>query len=126
MITFDQRQTQHALTALARTTPGRRRLIAACAEEYLAQVDRRRLPVGYHKPILDDRSNRVDAFSMRRGDQFARMLGIACRPSNEHLPATARAVLDVVDAPVRKLTAAATATGQPHLIAVLHIAGVAA
>ncbi|MFJ1695686.1 hypothetical protein ACIOHC_11130 [Streptomyces sp. NPDC088252] len=126
MITSDQRQTQHALTALAHTTYGRRRLIATCAEEYLAQIDRLRLPVGYSSPITDDRGNRADAYRMRRGDQFARMLGIACHPSDEHLPATARAVLDIVDAPVRQLTAAATATGQPHLVAALHIAGVAA
>src|SRR6478735_5098228 len=31
------RQARHALTALARTTPGRRRVIQAAAEEYLSQ-----------------------------------------------------------------------------------------
>ncbi|MFE2930638.1 hypothetical protein [Streptomyces sp. NPDC059278] len=126
MITSDQRQTQHALTALAHTTPGRRRLIATCAEEYLAQVDHKRLPVGYQRAILNDRSNRADAYRMRRGEQLAQMLGISCRPSDPQLPDTARAVIGAVDTPVRKLTATAVATGQPHLIAALYIAGVAA
>ncbi|MER6607355.1 hypothetical protein ABT282_15935 [Streptomyces sp. NPDC000927] len=126
MIAADQRQTRHALAALAHTTPGRRRLIAAYAEEYLSQVERRRLPLGWNVPITDDHYNRVDAYRHRRGDAFASMLGIACRASDPRLPDTARAVIDAVDAPVRKLIATAVATGQPNLIAALYIAGVAA
>ncbi|MFE7105611.1 hypothetical protein ACFU98_10700 [Streptomyces sp. NPDC057575] len=123
MSTADQRQAQHALAALAHTSPGRRRLIAACAEEYLSQVDRRRLPLGWGQPITDDHFNRADAYEMRRGNVFARMLGISCRPSDPQLPDTARAVLAAIDAPVRKLTATAVATGQPRLVAALYIAG---
>jgi hypothetical protein len=116
------RQIAHALAALARTTPGRRRFIQAAAEEYLSQVDRRVLPRGYDMPIATEAGNRADAYRMRRGWTVAQMLGIACRPSDRHLPATARAVLAAIDAPVQQLTAAATATGQPLLVAVLHVA----
>ena len=115
------RQISHALTALARTTPGRRRVIQAAAEKYLAQVERRWLPVGYTHPIDDDRLNRVDAFRMRRGDTLARMLGLACRPDDEHLPDTARAVLAAINAPVDRLMAAATASGFPAAVALVHI-----
>lgn len=120
--TAQAQQISHALNALARTTPGRRRVIQACAEAYLSQVDRRRLPAAYRYPILDDRLNRADAFRMRRGDTLARMLGLAVRPDDPYLPDTARAVLAAIDAPVDRLTAAATASGQPHLIAVLWLA----
>jgi hypothetical protein len=116
------RQTRHALTALTHTTPGRRRIIQAAADNYLSQIDRRRLPVGYNQPIIDDRANHADAYRMRQGDTFARMLGIACHPADEHLPDTARAVLATIDAPVRELTAAAYASGQPVLVAVLWLA----
>ncbi|MEV8402602.1 hypothetical protein [Streptomyces niveus] len=115
-------QTRHALTALASTTPGRRRFIEAAAEEYLSQVDRRRLPVGYHRAIPSDRANRTDAYRMRGGHQFARLLGIACHPTDEHLPGTARAVLAEIAAPIRQLTDAATASGQPTLVATLWLA----
>ncbi|MFI7315165.1 hypothetical protein [Streptomyces hygroscopicus] len=117
------RQIRHALTALAHTTPGRRRVIQAAAEDYLAQIDRRRLPVGYNRAILSDHDNRADAYRMRRGQTFARMLGLAVHPADEHLPDTARAALEAIDAPVRQLTAAATASGQPLLVAVAHCAG---
>lgn len=115
------RQTSHALTALANMSPGRRRLIAACAEAYLAQVDRRVLPMGYDQPIHTDAGNRGDAYRMRRGEQFAQMLGISCRPANADLPATARAVLAAVDEPVVELTNAANATGHPFGVALLHL-----
>lgn len=119
------RQIRHALTALTRTTPGRRRVIQAAAEEYLSQIDRRILPMGYdwHFPAnpAGDRRNRGDAFRMRRGNTFARMLGIACQPTDPHLPLTARVILAEIDAPVRRLTAAATASGQPLLVATLHL-----
>lgn len=114
-------QTRHALTALNRTTTGRRRVIQAAAEEYLSQVDRRRLPMGWVQPITDDRFNRVDAYRMRRGDLFARMLGIACRPSDPQLPDTARAVLAELNATVDQLTARAMATGQPNAVALVHL-----
>lgn len=120
------RQTRHALTALARTTPGRRNLIAARAAKYVAQIDRRILPLGHDAPIGNDRLNRIDAYRMRGGDQVARMLGIACRPEDTSLPNTARAVLDAVDATPRRLAALAHATGHPHLVAALHVAGVTA
>lgn len=117
------RQTSHALAMLATTTPGRRRVIQAAAEGYLAQVDRRRLPLGYDLPITSDHSNRADAYRMRRGETFARMLGISCSPSDANLPDTARAVLAAIDAPVTELTDRAEATGQPVLVAMLHLIG---
>ncbi|MEV0917866.1 hypothetical protein AB0I93_26860 [Streptomyces sp. NPDC049967] len=118
----DSPQARHARAALATTAPGRRRVIQAAAEEYLSQIERRRLPVGYDRPIGDDRQNRADAYQMRRGETFARMLGIACRPSDTDLPNTARAVLAELTAPVAELTARAVATGQPAAIALLHLA----
>lgn len=127
MITTGQRQTQHALTALARTTPGRRRLIAACAEEYLTQVERRAFPFGWDGPVADDPYSRANAYWNRRGRQFAQMLGISCQPSDRNLPATARAVIDAVTAPVRQLTAAAARSGNPAAVAVAYVvSGVAA
>ncbi|MFE2019864.1 hypothetical protein ACFW9O_17695 [Streptomyces sp. NPDC059499] len=115
------RQTSHALAMLATTATGRRHVIRAAADEYLSQVDRHRLPVGYSQPIVDDRSNRGDAYEMRRGDVFARMLGIACQPSDAQLPDTARAVLAAIDAPVTALITRAETTGQPLIVALLHI-----
>ncbi|MGW4256908.1 hypothetical protein [Streptomyces californicus] len=117
------RQTSHALTMLAATTPGRRRVIQAAAEEYLSQIDRDRLPLGYDVPITDDHYNRVDAYRMRGGRTFARMLGIACQPSDPQLPDTARAVLAAITAPVDRLTERAATTGQPAAVALLHILG---
>jgi len=120
--TADQnRQIRHALTALAATTPSRRGFIARAAADYLSQVDRRRLPVGYREPIFDDRSNRADAYRMRGGDTLARMLGLAVRPSDEHLPATARAVLAATNANVDRLTEAAHRTGAPGAVATLYV-----
>ncbi|WP_405611300.1 hypothetical protein OG292_19235 [Streptomyces sp. NBC_01511] len=116
------RQTRHALTALAAATPSRRRTIADAAEAYLSQVNRRAMPVGYGIPIADDRANRADAYHMRGGDTLTRMLGIGCRPTDATLPGTARAVLAELDAPVQRLTVAATASGQPDLVAVLWLA----
>jgi hypothetical protein len=116
------RQIRHALTALSHTTPGRRLVIESAARNYLNQVDRRRLPIGYSVPIHDDRRNRIDAFCMGGGHTLARMLGIAAKPSNEDMPATARAILDAIDAPVRMLTESAHRTGQPILIAILWMA----
>lgn len=116
-----QRQARHALTALTTTSPGRRQLIAACAEDYLAQIDRRVLPVGWTQPITNDHYNRADAYRLRSGDQFARMLGIACQPSDPHLPDTARTVLAAINSPVTELTNAATVTGDPVGIAVLYV-----
>ncbi|MGW5816497.1 hypothetical protein [Streptomyces noursei] len=115
------RQAQHALTALARTTPTRRRLIRECAEEYLSQIDRHRLPVGCRWPIGYDPANRADAYRMRRGLQFAGMLGISCRPDDEDLPATARAVVAAVDATLHELTAVAHCAGDPVGIAVAYV-----
>lgn len=115
------RQVRHALTALSRASIGRQRLIRHAATAYLSQIDRAKLPLGYDRPIYDDDSNRSDAFRMRHGDLLAKLLGIACRPSDRHLPATARAVLAELDAPVRQLTETARATGQPHVVAALHL-----
>lgn len=119
--TTQHRQTTHALTALARTTPSRRRAIAAAATTYLSQVDRHRLPVGYAHPIGDDHANRADAYRMRGGAIMARLLGISCHPTDRHLPDTARAVLAAVDAPVQQLMERATTTGQPLLVAIAHV-----
>ncbi|MCX4799628.1 hypothetical protein OG497_37875 [Streptomyces sp. NBC_01242] len=116
-------QTRHALTMVPTLTPGRRRVVQAAAAEYLSQVERRRLPLGWGQPITDDHSNRADAYHMRRGHVFALMLGISCRSSDAQLPDTARAVLAAIEAPVMKLTARAEATGQPAAIALLHIIG---
>ncbi|MFE7485486.1 hypothetical protein [Streptomyces sp. NPDC057552] len=107
---------------LTKTTPGRRRYIQAAAEEYLSQIDRRRLPVGYDVPITGDRDNRIDAYRMRRGDVFARMLGISCTASDPQLPDTARAVLAQIDAPVCQLVQAAVESGSPELVALLWVA----
>lgn len=119
----DSPQARHALTALATTTPGRRRVIQAAAEEYISQIEYRRLPIGWTVPITNDRCNRVDAYRMHRGHIFARMLGIACQPQDTQLPDTARAVLAAINAPVTQLTARAVASGQPALVALLHILG---
>lgn len=118
-----RRQIRHALTALARTTPGRRRYIAAAAQEYLNQVDGRLLPVGYVRPILCDWANRADAYRMRRGSTVAAMLGLAVRSDDRHLPATARAIIDAVNAPVDRLVAAAQTTSAPADVALAHILG---
>ncbi|MFF6940447.1 hypothetical protein [Streptomyces lavendulae] len=118
-----QRQLDHALTMLARTTPGRRRYIADAAATYLAQVDYRRLPVGYDQPIYGDWANRADAFEMRGGATVAAMLGLAVRPADEHFPATVRAILDAVNAPVDRLIQAARTTGAPAAVALLHLVG---
>ncbi|MEU5426882.1 hypothetical protein AB0H73_14935 [Streptomyces olivoreticuli] len=115
------RQTRHALTALAHSTPGRRRVIAWHAEQYLAQVERRRLPVGYCCPIPSDRLNRADAYRMR-GSVFARMLGISCRRDDADLPDTARAVLAAIGETELRLEQAAVASGQPALVAILWLA----
>ncbi|MFI2084344.1 hypothetical protein ACH43Y_28795 [Streptomyces rubiginosohelvolus] len=117
------RQTRHALIVLATLTPGRRHIIQVAAEGYLSQVDRRRLPVGYTRPITDDRDNRADAYRMLGGDTLTRMLGISCRPDDARLPDTARTVLATVSAPVDRLIARAATTGQPATVALLHILG---
>ncbi|MEU0831267.1 hypothetical protein [Streptomyces sp. NPDC005969] len=119
------RQTRHALEMLATMAPGRRRVVEAAAADYLSQVERRSLPLGYTVQIFDDRANRVDAYGMRRGHVVARMLGIACRPGDENLPDTARAILAAISAPVDRLVEQATATGQPTLLALLHVMGAA-
>lgn len=115
------RQIRHALTALASTTLGRRLVIQTAAEEYLSQVDRRMLPMGYDQPIVYDAGNRSDAFRMRRGNTFASMLGLAVRPSDEYLPDTARTVLAAINATVDQLTDAAHRTGSPGGVATLYV-----
>ncbi|WP_431999298.1 hypothetical protein [Streptomyces sioyaensis] len=116
------RQTRHALTALAATTPGRRARIRRYAEDYLSQIDRRRLPLGCCQPITCDRGNRVDAFRMRGGEQLARFLGLAVQSSDPHLPDTARAVIAALDGPtVAQLTDAAHRTGDPLGVATLYV-----
>ncbi|MFG2400743.1 hypothetical protein [Streptomyces lydicus] len=121
--TADQnRQIRHALTALAATTPGRRARIRRYAEDYLSQIDRRRLPLGCCQPITCDRSNRIDAFRMRGGEQLARILGLAVHSSDPHLPDTARAVITTLDGPtVAQLADAAHRTGQPGAVATLYV-----
>lgn len=125
MNTTAQRQITHALTALARATPGRRRYIAEAATEYLNQVDGRILPLGYDQPFSPAcaAANRSDAFRMRRGDTAAAMLGLAVRPNDPNLPATLRAVIDAVNAPVDYLVQAAHTTGAPAAVALVHILG---
>ncbi|MFF4369652.1 hypothetical protein [Streptomyces sp. NPDC001594] len=120
-----RRQLDHALTAIARTTPGRRRYIADAAGEYLSQVDGHTLPLGYDVPFPADlaHANRSDAFRMRRGCTVAAMLGLAVRPSDPYLPDTARAIIDAVNAPVDRLTETAHTTGAPAVVALLHILG---
>ncbi|MFD6968358.1 hypothetical protein [Streptomyces sp. NPDC059949] len=120
-----QRQLDHALTALARITPGRRRYIAEAAAEYLDQIDGRRLPLGYNRPFpaaLAD-ANRADAFRMRRGCTVAAMLGLAIQPADEHFPTTARAIISAVNAPVDRLVQAAHTTGAPAAVALVHLLG---
>ncbi|MCY0960847.1 hypothetical protein [Streptomyces sp. H27-H5] len=118
-----QRQLDHALTALARTTPGRSRYIADAAERYLAQVERRRRPYGYRRDYRDDMMNRRDAFEMRGGHTVATMLGLSVRPSDPQFPATARAIITAVNAPVDQLVEAARTTGAPAAVALAHILG---
>lgn len=117
-----RRQLDHALTALAATTPGRRRYIAA-AQEYLDQIDGRRLPMGYDRPFGPglESANRADAFRMRRGCTVAAMLGLAVQPSDPNFPTTLRAIISVVDAPVDRLVQAAHTTGTPAAIALVHL-----
>ncbi|MFJ3834465.1 hypothetical protein ACIPY6_02990 [Streptomyces sp. NPDC090054] len=120
-----QRQLDHALTALAAASPGRRRYIADAAQEYLDQVDGRRLPLGFNTPFPPAlaATNRADAYRMRRGATVATMLGLAVRPHDEHFPATARAVITAVSAPVDRLVEAARTTGAPAAVALAHILG---
>ncbi|MFD9569968.1 hypothetical protein ACFWBI_09000 [Streptomyces sp. NPDC059982] len=118
-----RRQLDHALTALARTTPGRRRYIRAAAANYLAQVDHRILPVGYDRPIYGDWANRADAYEMRGGRTVAAMLGLAVRPTDADFPTIARAIVTAVDAPVDHLVQAARTSGAPAAIALLHLVG---
>lgn len=120
-----RRQLDHALTAFARTTPGRRRYIAEAAQEYLDQIDGRRLPMGYDRPFPPScaAANRSDAYRMRRGCTVATMLGLAIQPSDPHFPDTARALLAAVDAPVADLVQAARTTGAPAVVAFAHILG---
>ncbi|MER5482941.1 hypothetical protein ABT024_06955 [Streptomyces sp. NPDC002812] len=116
-----RRQLDHVLAALATASPGRRRYIAEAAQEYLDQIDGRRLPVWSSRPILDDHCNRGDAFRMRRGCTVAAMLGLAVRPTDPNLPATARAIIDVVNTPVDQLVQAAHNTGAPAVVALVHL-----
>jgi hypothetical protein len=118
-----RRQLDHALTALAATTPGRRRYIAAQAERYLAQVERRRRPAGYRRDYRSDVMNRRDAFEIRGGATVAAMLGLSVRPSDAQFPRTARAIINAVNAPVDRLTEAAHTTGAPAAVALIHILG---
>ncbi|MFH8752962.1 hypothetical protein ACH4GK_17795 [Streptomyces rimosus] len=115
------RQMRHALTALAKVSPGQRRRIREAAEEYLSQVEYRRLPAGYKRPLIDERVNRADAFKLRRGNLLARLLGISCRPDDEDLPDTARAVIAACEAPVTALTEAAQSSGDPVGVAVAYV-----
>lgn len=118
-----QRQLDHALTALSRMSPARRRYIAAAAERYLAQVERRHRPYGYGRDLRVDTMNRADAFTYRGGSTVARMLGLAVQPSDPRFPATARAVITAVDAPVDRLVETAQTTGAPAAVALLHLLG---
>ncbi|MFD8577172.1 hypothetical protein ACFV1H_17800 [Streptomyces virginiae] len=120
-----RRQLDHALTALAATTPGRRRYIAEAATEYLDQIDGRRLPLGYDRPFPPAlaAANRADAFRMRRGCTVAAMLGLAVQPSDPHFPTTLRAIVTAVDAPVDRLVETAHTTGAPATVALLHLLG---
>ncbi|MBT2449464.1 hypothetical protein J7F03_20705 [Streptomyces sp. ISL-43] len=120
-----RRQLNHALTALAATTPGRRRYIAEAAQEYLDQIDGRRLPLGYDRPFpaWDGARNRSDAYRMRRGCTVAAMLGLAIQSHDEHFPTTARAIITAVNAPIDRLVEAAHTTGAPAAVALAHILG---
>ncbi|MFH8581686.1 hypothetical protein [Streptomyces zaomyceticus] len=103
------RKTLHALTALTHTTHGRRRIIHRAATRYLATQP--------HDP-----DSCRHAYVWAEGDTLARMLGLAIHPTDTALPGIARTVLDRLDTPTRQLTAYATTTGQPQLIALAHIA----
>lgn len=118
-----RRQLDHALTTLATASPGRRRYIAEAAEQYLAQVERRRRPYGYRRDYRNDTMNRRDAFEMRGGATIAAMLGLAVRPSDPQFPATARAIVTAVNAPVDRLVETAHTTGAPAAVALLHLLG---
>lgn len=122
--------TQHALTALARQTPGKRRLTAAWATNYLAQVDGTAgstwAGTYYDPPTTSPgahRWHRADAYEHRHGNLMARALGIPVRPNDARLPAVARAVIAEVERTVDTLTERATTTGQPAAVALLHILG---
>lgn len=118
-----RRQLDHALTALAATTPGRRRYIAEAAAEYLDQIDGRRLPVGYNRPFTTGWINRGDAYRMRRGCTVAAMLGLAIQADDRHFPTTARAIITAVNAPVDRLVEVAYATDAPAAVALAHLIG---
>lgn len=117
------RQARHALTVLARLTPGRRTIVQHAATEYLSQVDGHVLPMGYDWPLHNAAANRADAYRMRFGATLTGVLGISCQPGDADLPDTARAVLTAINAPVDQLTTHARTTGQPAAIVFLHIAG---
>lgn len=118
-----RRQLDHALTALARMSPGLRRYTAEAAQEYIDQIDGRRLPMGYDRPFHASAAarNRADAFRMRRGNTVAAMLGLAVRPSDPNFPTTLRAIITAVDAPVTTLVEAARTTGAPAAVALVHL-----
>lgn len=120
-----RRQLDHVLTALASMSPGRRRYIAEAAQEYLDQIDGRRLPMGYDRPFPAScaAANRADAYRMRRGCTVAAMLGLAVQPYDEHFPTTVRAVITAIDAPVDRLMQAAHTTGAPAAVALVHLLG---
>ncbi|MCX5587569.1 hypothetical protein [Streptomyces erythrochromogenes] len=118
-----RRQLDHALTALARMSPGLRRYTAEAAQEYLDQIDGRRLPMGYDRPFGPglEAANRADAFRMRRGNTVAAMLGLAVQPADKHFPTTLRAIVTAVDAPVDRLVETARTTGAPAAVALVHL-----
>ncbi|MEU1071896.1 MULTISPECIES: hypothetical protein [unclassified Streptomyces] len=116
------RQLRHALAALDGMSSGRREQLREAAEGYLAQVDRRRLPVGCDRAIGWDPANRADAFRMRGGQTFARMLGLGVRPNDPHLPDVARAVLAQLDMVPSELAALGSASGDPVTVGVLWMA----
>ncbi|MFE9137828.1 hypothetical protein [Streptomyces sp. NPDC007355] len=103
------RKTRHALTALTRTSHGRRRIIHRAATRYLTAD-------------THTTEDRLHALIWHGGDTLIRMLGLGIHSTDPRLPDIARTVLDHLDAPVRQLTAYATTTGQPALIATAHVA----
>lgn len=102
------RKIRHAVTVVADMDPDRLRTLRQRIDSYLYGLDR-----GW---------SRYDAF--RLWPIWARMLGLSfSSTSSPAVEIVAREVLAVLDAEVDRLTADATATGQPAAVAMLHLIG---
>jgi len=114
---------QHAITTIHTADHTNRAAIERRLRKYVGQLDGTALPVSYDQPITGHHHNLIDAWRML-GRSLAHTLGITT--SATEFPDTARAILAGLDASATRLTALATATRQPAVVALAHVAGVIA